>query len=124
MIVANDEELVIYTGLAFSVPYDFKEDDDTPISFAGKTFTGILQNLNSDFSIEAAIEDYGTITTEPGDVVGRILIELNATETSMLNIPDTDLEPYTESGIYAKILVIDNNSIPVLDIKVKPIKAL
>lgn len=123
MIVANDEELIIYTGLAFSVPYDFKDDNDVPISFTSKTFTGILKNLHSDFTLDSAVTNFGTITTEPDGVVGRILIELNEAQTALIKIPDNELEPYTESGIYAKILVVDQDNLPVLDIKVRPIKA-
>lgn len=121
MIIAQDEELIVYIGLGFSVAYDFLNDDNTSIDLADKTASAYLRNIDIEFKDEE-LESIGTITVEPDSQKGRVLLELTADDTKKLKIPNTEDAPYTLSDIYSKIIVVDEGNKPILDIKVKPIK--
>lgn len=123
MIVAQDEELIVYTGLAFSVAYDFRNDDNSSIDLSDKSATAILINTHDETKEEdKTFENYGTITIHPENEVGRLLLELSAEETAKIFIPESEDTPYTISDIYAKIIVVDENELPLLDINVRPVK--
>ena len=121
MQVAKDSLQEIYIGLAFTGWWDFREDDDTPIDLSGKTYTAKMKNIDEKYNSRDAIE-IGSVSVHPDDVIGRIELTLTEEDTKKFEIPKNENNKYFHNNIYSKILIIDENDFPLLDIAIAPLK--
>lgn len=123
MLLGKDERVEIYIGKGFSGDWDFKNEDGTPKDMSSITSTNItVRNIDPQFSSDPIITDIGTVVIEPESKVGRVNLKFTHTETQKLKIPSMEKEPYTESAIYSKIILSDQDDVPFLELNVAPIK--
>lgn len=121
MIVAQDEELVVYVGLPVTVTYDFKNDDGTDYTMPTGTYVVKLVNYNSD-ETNPIVPTLTGGTTAVLSGTSSVVVTVAATDTAKIVIPSYEKNPYEVSDVYAKLIIVDPEGYPTLDIKLKPVK--
>jgi hypothetical protein len=77
-----EQDIEIYQGASFKLPFALKDDDDVAVSMAGATIRGKVRN---DLDDAASIIDFtGTVTDGPN---GEGEITLTATQTAGIVLP-------------------------------------
>lgn len=123
-------EIDIPIGAYFEFFFDISDENGTAEDFAGKTAALKLQNISkSPSNKDAIVCSADCIELEPDDsegntIKGRILFKIKSEYTQQLEIPDSEKDPYGESGYYAIAQVsFDDGQIPII-LKVRPIKTI
>ena len=125
-MITGREELIIPIGGRYKKTYDFLDGLGDAEDFEGLTATLKIKNIAEEFEDEDAFECVGAVTVEPLDsdsniIKGRLVVDIAATDTAKIKIPESERDIYGESDRYAVMTVqFDNGEIPLI-ITIRPI---